>query len=48
MVESIKKKYLARLVRYIKDKKLRDAIIQASKERTVEAKNADLDPNDKE
>lgn len=53
MAKSIKEKYLARLVRYIKDKKTRDAIIAASKEREIEKKlkktdKSDLDSNDKE
>lgn len=52
-MESIKERYLARLVRYISDKKVRDAIIEASKERVIEKKTkktekSDLDSNNKE
>lgn len=53
MTKSIKDQYLARLVRYIRDKKIRDAIIAASKEREVphneeeveEVVEEDLDSN---
>lgn len=50
-MKSIKEQYLARLVRYIKDKKVRDAIIEASKEREPKKKteeNSDLDSNNED
>lgn len=53
--KSLKDRYLARLVRYIPDKKVRDAIIEASKERDATPKkskkteeDSDLDSNEDE